>query len=245
MARLLLLCLMLLAGTAYGADRPPREATLFDRPLATQRVPANPAHDLAGELRCSYYADLMVREAGTDTPAPDAATIVPVAAQRPPCNADAVAGDRTVTTQHFSFAGRKGGFLFFSGTDPHGAIPFMVLDATDGHVVFRDAKMDDGFKAITPVGGMLRIKYAHGVNGSCSVYKDGPSCWTKLMTEGKVPRALSQMQPSTEVCAAGYRRANATSGNPSIITYDVEVTMGRTGKPRVNSRGKVGCFPMP
>jgi hypothetical protein len=241
MARLLLLLLTMLTGAANAADRPARETALFDRPLAIQRVPASPA----GELRCSYYADLMVREAGVDTPAPGAATFVPVGTQRPPCNIDAVAGDRTVNTEHYSFAGRKGAFLVFSATDPHGAIPFMVLDATDGHVVFRAGKIDDGFRAITLKGSTLRMQYLHGVNGSCSVYKDGPSCWTKLMTEGKIPRALSQMQPSTEVCAASYRRANSTSDNPSIITYDVDVTLSQAGKPRVNSRGRVGCYPMP
>jgi hypothetical protein len=245
MARLLLLFLTVLAVTAHAAERPSREAASFDRPVAAQLVPAKSANDPAGEIRCTYYADLMVREAGTDTPAPGAATIVPGGVSRPPCNAEAVNDDHTLKTEHYSFAGRKGAFLFFIATDPHGAIPFMLLDAVDGHVIFRDAKTDDGFKTITPKDGALRMQYVHGVNGSCSVYKEGPSCWTKLITEGKIPRALSQMQPSTEVCAAAYRRANATSDNPSVISYDVDVTVKRAGKPRVNSRGKVGCHPLP
>ncbi len=240
------------SGTANAADKASRETSAFDRPVAVQRVPfrhvaARPEQDPAGEIRCTYYPDLMIRETGIDTPAPGAASVVPVAAgsQRPPCTADPAAGETKLNTASHSFAGRKGPFLFFSATDPTGAIPFVVLDAVGGQVIYRDGTTNGVFTSVTLKGNAVRLRYRHGVNGSCSVYKEGPACWAKLLNEGKVPHALAQAQPFIPVCAASYGKAKVTSEDPSVISYDVDVTLQRSGKMRVNSRGTVGCDPMP
>ncbi len=65
------------------------------------------------------------------------------------------------------------------------------------------------------------------------------------MKEGKVPRALAQAQPSIPVCAASYGKARANSNDLSVISYDVDVTVERSGKTRIHSRGVVGCDAMP
>lgn len=224
-----------------------REASLFDRPLTIQRIPPKTDTDPVGEIRCSYYPDFMIRETGTNTPAPGAASIIRGSGnpQRPPCNAEPSANEVLPKTANNSFAGRKGPFLFFSATDPNGAVPFMVINSIDARVIYNDGRINDGFKSVTLTGTAVRLRYLRGVNGSCSIYKEGPSCWAKLMTEGKVPRVLAQSQPSIQVCAVAYRKAKAPANDPSIISYDVDVTLEKSGKARVNSRGTVGCDAMP
>jgi hypothetical protein len=233
---------ILFASIANAAEKPSREASLFDRPLSVQRVAPTSAN---GEIRCTYYADMMIRETGTDTPTPGPAFLVSLREQKSPCAAAATVNERRLETENHSFDGRKGAFLVFSATDPNGAIPFRVLDLADGHSVFSDARIGDSLQSIVLKGDTLRLRYRHGVNGSCSVYGSGPVCWGKLLSEGKVPRGLAQSQPSVESCGAAYRRTKAPANDPSLISYDVDVTLKRSGKARINSRGTVSCDAMP
>lgn len=229
---------ILFANTANAAEQTSREASLFDRPLSVQRIAPTSAN---GEIRCTYYADVMIQETGTDSPA----FLVSMGGQKPACGAAATANEIRLETKNHSFDGRKGPFLFFSATAPNGAIPFRALDLADGHSVFSDARIGDSLQSIVLKGDTLRLRYRHGVNGSCSVYGSGPVCWGKLLSEGKVPRGLAQAQPSVESCGAAYRRIKAPANDPSLISYDVDVTFKRSGKARINSRGTVGCDAMP
>ena len=83
---LLLLAAALLPVAAVAQED--HEATLFDHPVTVQRVPPKSTGDLMGEIECSYYPDIMVRETRTDTPNPGNATIahIPAAAPRPACS---------------------------------------------------------------------------------------------------------------------------------------------------------------
>ncbi len=121
-------------GDGRAADKLSREAGLFDRPVSVQRVPPQAAANPVGEFRCTYYVDFMIREAGTDTPAPGAATLVPVSRslQRRPV---------MPTTRPVRYRCRRPiipspaerACSVLSATDPNGAIPFMLLDSADGH----------------------------------------------------------------------------------------------------------------
>ena len=223
------------------------QIALLDRPLSVQRVQPKSTTRALGELRCSYYKDAMIRESGIDTPAPADATLISFApgTANPPCAATKAESELTLKTATYSFSGRKGPFLFFRATDPHGVAPFLIINAIDGQIIYNDSEYGDGFRSISQTKSGLHLHYTRGVNGTCSIYKEGPACWAKMMTEGKIPRVMTLSQPSVQLCGAAYRRLNAPADTPSSIYYDVDVTLDRSRKVHVNSRGHASCAPVP
>ena len=240
--------LPLLLLTALLAAPPVLAAELFDRPLAVQSVPPASADDPGGAIRCTYYRDFMVRETGTDSPAPGPAAVIAVvdAARRPPCSAAPAAREVALKTEDFALRGRKGPFLVFEAADPNGAMPFSVVEAGSGRIVYSDSEIPpDGLHAVVLAGGVLHIRYTRAFNGSCSVLKDAAGCWAKLAREGNFPPQLAQSPPPVKMCAAAYRREDVPSDDPSMITYDVDVALEVSGKSEVKFVGNAGCAPMP
>ncbi len=233
---------------AHCEDDAGRLAAMFDRPALVKKVPPKSEGDPIGEIMCTYYPDLMVRETGTDTPDPNAATLVPLPAgiSRPPCNAGHHPHEITLRTEGFDLLGRKGQFLLFGATDPNGAVPFVAIDARGGRVIFTDGTAADrGFQAINVQNGVLHLRYTRGFNASCSIVQSAAACWSKLLAEGKIPRDMGPLVPSPEVCAGSYAAERAPADDPSVITYDVEMTIDLAGNALVLSHGAVGCAPVP
>lgn len=190
----------------------------------------------------------MVRESGTDTPDPNAATLVPLSAggPRPPCDARHRVHEIALKTDGFSLLGRKGPFLLFSATDPNGAVPFMAIEARWGRVVFTDGMpADRSFRDVGLQDGVLHLRYTRGFNASCSVMQDAAGCWSKLVADGKIPREMRPAAPSAETCAAAYAAERAPADDPSVISYDVETTADVAGHVQVLAHGAVGCAPVP
>ncbi len=230
----------------HADDRDMKMAALFDKPLATRTVPAMTDAEEGNELRCTYFRDFLIREKGTDTPAPGAAVIIPVTktAAQPPCKT-AAGAEIPLKTENFSLVGRKGGYLLFQATDPNGAVPFMVIDAATGKTIFTDGMVEEQLRAVTLANGILHLRYTRGTNGSCSLLSQGKTCWDQMVTEGIVPPELAQSPLPTQACMVSYRRDKAPKDDPSIVTFDVDMTLDLAGKVQVISRGKVGCSPMP
>jgi hypothetical protein len=239
---------MLLPIAARCEDDPARLAKLLDRPTLVRKAPPKSENDPTGEITCTYYPDLMVRETGTDTPDPNNAALVPLAAgaARPACNAALHPHEIALTTEGFSLIGRKGPFLLFSATDPNGAVPFMLLGASDGRAIFTDGTADDrGIRNITVENGVLRLHYTRGFNASCSIMQDAAGCWSKLVAERKLPPDMAQPAPSSKLCAASYTADQAPADDPSMVTYDLELTLDLAGATQVLSHGAVECAPVP
>ena len=232
-----------------GTDSGSRETALFDHPVTVQRVPAESSADPVGEIKCSYYPDLMVREAGTDSPGPGPATIVPIsgASLRPACARTPVAHGVPLKTGGYYLIGKKGPYLAFGAADPNGAEDFKIIDAATGRQIFADSRRPTGFQSAAVENGAYRVRYTRAVNGPCSIVKDGSACWAKMVRTGAIPRELALSPPSVQICAAEYRKEKvpAPADDPSIIFYDVDITLDKSGKAQVNSRGAVGCEPMP
>ena len=60
-----------------------RESKLFERPISIKTIPAKPtkngvndSSDMVGEIRCTYYPDLMIREMRVDQLDPEAASLL-------------------------------------------------------------------------------------------------------------------------------------------------------------------------
>lgn len=185
----------------------------------------------------------MVREAGTDTPSPDPASLIP--GNRPTCSAGKAPQLITLPISAFSFVGRKGPYLIFSGTDPNGAVPFAVVNLA-GKVLYSDSTaIDRGIRSVAVENDALHIQFTRGLNASCSIMQGAGSCWSKLMAAGKIPRVMANAGPSSHSCAPAYRQAKAPPDDPSMIAYDVDMMVDATGKTQVMSRGSVSCGAMP
>jgi hypothetical protein len=236
--------------TASQARTGDRETALFDPPAHVQTVKAKSADDPIGEITCTGYADLMVRETGTDTPDPGAASLVriPAGAKRPVCGRTAAPGSLPLKTEGQSLLGRKGGFLVFGDTDPNGAVSFQVLAASDGRQLFTDAKTDNGFTAVGLKAGALHLVYRRGFNASCSMVKDAATCWASLIKLGAIPAEMAKSPPAPKACAATYAKdkpRSAPADDPTIIVYALDLTVDGSGKVSVNSHGAATCEPMP
>ena len=188
----------------------------------------------------------MIRETGTDSPAPGPAFLVaqPGGGPRPSCVAARGEHPVKLDTASFSLMGRRGPFLFFEATDGQGAEDFFVLHAPDGRRVYADSYDPVGttsLKAVAVADGVLRLAYTRAYYGSCSVLKDGSACWRKIATEGHFVRAIASQPPPVAACAAAYRASKAAVSDPSMITYDVDMTLTVDGRAVVLHRGAVGC----
>jgi hypothetical protein len=233
---------LLVVAEAYAADP---LAVQFDHPVAIRKVPPKSSDDPNGQITCTFYRDFMVRESGADTPDPNDATLVPIAsAARPSCDAAKHGGDVALKTQGFSFIGRKSNFLLFSVTDPNGAIPFMAIDAADGHIIFQDGtSAEHGMQTVAVENGSLHLRYTRGFNASCSIMQDAAGCWSRLVSEGKIPSNMAQ--PALKLCAAPYKAARSPADNPSVISYPVDTVVDAAGHAQTTRRGPVACSPMP
>ncbi len=235
--------------TASQAREADRETALFDHPAHVQTVKPKSVDDPVGEIVCTTYADLMIRETGTDTPDPGGASLVRIAgARRPVCGHAAAPGSVPLKTEGQSLLGRKGGFLVFSDTDPNGAVAFQLIAASNGRPIFTDAKTDKGFTAVGLTGGALHLVYRHGFNASCSMVKDAAACWASLVKQGAIPPEMAKSPPAAKACAAAYANDQprpAPADDPTIITYALDLTVDAAGKVKVNAHGAPACEPMP
>ena len=228
---------------AAAASSPDAFARSLDRPAAIKVVKAAGE---TSEITCTYYADLMVRETGTDTPDPDNATLVRLTkgAARPPCNARAPSGGIIVKTEGYGLEGRRGGFLIWDATDPNGAIDFMVIDPT-GKLLFEDGlSPTPGLsRTATLEGGKLHLRYTHGFNANCSLAKDARTCWASLVAAGKAPKTAPALTAAPASCLKAYGKT--ARDDPSVITYTIDLTLDAAGKTDVKAYGQVSCQPQP
>ncbi len=213
------------------------QPSVFDKPIG-----ADPQNGLQ---RCTYYTDLTVRETGTDSPGTGPTFIMP-----PPADTKRLScprsGGRRIDLQSQDFVGRKGGFLFFVPTDANGPESFEVLALKDGAKLYEDSMVPDAFKSASiSSGGQLHLIYTRAYEGACSLLQNSAGCWAKMMKEGRFGKAISQQAPPVKACQASYAdpKAKAPLSDPSMLTYDVDITIEAGKKTVVNSRGTLGCEP--
>lgn len=229
------------------ADTQSQSQASFDRPLTVQDIKAKSADAPGSEIRCTWYADLMVRETGTDTPGPDNATLIPIGrgASKRACKPAPAAGAITLKTEGFGLTGRKGGFLIWDLSDPTGAEPFMVMSAATGRVLFTDATAPalGPRRSVSLAAGVLHLAYTRAYNAPCSLLQDAQACWAKLKAAGVVPSATPALPLVQTSCRIAYKGIAAS--DPSIIVFKTEVAINAAGKHQTLSRGPMGCLPMP
>ena len=113
-ARMMCLLAVSLCAPVSAAAQTPDQ---FDKALSVQTIKPKP--DDSTEIRCTTFADLMVRET-QDGPTSENAAIVRNA--KAPCTAKAGPGETVLDTNGMTLDGRRGSYLLFSDLDPHGAM---------------------------------------------------------------------------------------------------------------------------
>jgi hypothetical protein len=219
---------------------------MFDKPIAIQRMTAKSDNAPRGAQTCTSYPDLMLREDGSDTPAPAPAILIPIrpGGTKPVCTSDPAPGQIVLDTDAMALIGRKGNFLLFALVDTNGFMPFRVLDAASGQMIFHDSMaITKGVQAVSLNGTSLRLRYRRAVDAPCGLPKGGDSCWASILHDFSVPPEIARLGPPS--CVPAYRKDKAPDDDPSIISYDVTLTLARDGKAAIAAQGPVGCAPMP
>lgn len=227
---------LLAAPAAVPAD------PLYDAPATVITIPASGDQDA---VTCTFYADIMIRISGTDTPAPEDAVLL----QHPPAAAACAAPPShgvALPTAGFDLSGRKGNFLVFEAADPTGASALIVFDARSGRKLFADG--ESSIRTAEDIQGTLRLRYSRAVNSTCSLLAERDGCWSALLASGQIPRGVFSGPPAREACAKAYRPAGSPAvpdDDPSMVSYPVALTLDSAGNAAVKPAGPVGCDPMP
>jgi len=216
---------------------------VFDAPAKVITIPASGDQDA---VTCIFYADVMIRISGTDTPAPDNAMLL--RRQAAPAASACAKPSRGVElpSSGFDLSGRKGNFLIFEAADPTGASGLIIFDARSGRKLFDDGESE--ITAAEDARGTLRLRYTRAINATCSLLADRDGCWAALLASGKIPRGVFPGPPALETCAKTYRPAGSPAvpdDDPSMISYAVALTLDSAGHASVHAVGPLGCDPMP
>jgi hypothetical protein len=238
--------LLLLPGAS-----PPSPQDWTPDPVQRTQVIKGRSDGSGGEVRCTFYADLLVQESDTDTPSPADALLIRAGGTRPACNARAPAGVR-LKTAGFGLLGRAGPFLLFQESSSHGSVPFVVIDARTRRMVIEDisdAGIDEpgAMRIIKAEPGALTLAFRRGFNASCSIVASPGACWRSIAGDrvAAMPHAIARLAPPVPACARSYRQASAPADNPSVITYSAQVSWTASQGKRVTGSGPVECRPLP
>ena len=259
--------LPLLMASAASA-REGQNVAPFDRPLQTRLV-----HAGKQEVRCYTFAHVMVKEIDAGEIGDEQISLLPIAAptDRPPCQAKNVANEHVIPAESWSgyFHGAKDDYVFLSAGDGvNGGLGFSVYRGADPTGLFQDSiKFEqDRFRLQSIAGDAagLRLCYTRVYTGPCSVQTEGVACWARIA-------AATHLPPETPPdCAAGYLRAKqelasarcetahhktaacirheidgmkADDASPSVIGYDVDVTIQPPRTSLQPAGGPVACWP--
>jgi hypothetical protein len=234
----LLMCVLAISFCA-PVSAPAHSPDQFDKPVSVQTIKPKPNDPT--EIRCTTFADLMIRET-QDGPESENAAIVREA--QAPCTAKGGPGETVLDTAGMTLDGRRGAYLLFSDLNPHGATGFAIIDAKTGKILLRDAALSNPvLRSLALENGNLRLRYQRGVNAPCSLMDNARKCWARLIKDGLIPGTLKA--PSSRICQHAYKQDRSPRNNPSIVSYTTEVVVDTGGTAKVMSRGVVRCTPMP
>ena len=246
-----------------AAAREGQNAAPFDRPSPTKTL-----HAGKKEIRCYTFAHVMVKEIDAGEVGDEQISFLPAGS---PCQAKTAPNEHIVPGEKWSgyFLGAKGDYVLLSAEDGvNGGLGFSVYHGADTTGIFEDSvKSERGhlrFQSIEPGADGLRMRYTRVYTAACSVQSDGTPCWTRIANETHLPAA------TPPDCAAGYLHAKeelatarcqiahrnnaacikqevdamkADDASPSVIGYDVDVTITPSQTSIQPVAGPVACWP--
>ena len=225
----------------------PRIKALFDQPMSSARavLPSRPNDpNSLGVVRCYYYPDLTVKELDYGDHGDTAISVTPfaVGSVRPRCGKQNDPGEIVLPGGEASyFIGTKGGFLYVGSTMKPGLV---IYDGRTGKAIYSDQASDDSPTSFSVENGILTLQYTHVAQTNCSILTGGQNCWAKFAHDTHLPQPVAKLPPPLAACEAGYNHsANSVRDTPSVIFYNVTMTLDKKGQAKVLSRGVVSCEP--
>jgi len=219
------LALAILLVSASGAMA---AGAVFDKPLETKAVTLPPTEtNPKPKLTCRYYPHFMVKEIDEGEVGAAQLSILP-AVPKPLCQRQNIATEKVVDPKDWSgyVEGAKGDFVFFTADDGvNGALGFAVY-APSGKKLFEDAAVGD-LHSLTVSGSTLTARYVRSFAGTCSVLKEGDSCWTKIAAAAHLdpaakPDCKGGYQEAEQELAAARCKEDGKTGNAACIAAAVK-----------------------
>ena len=246
-SRVLVLVTTLLGSASAAAQDYYPEQRFFDKPETVVAKDAKDGPHPVVAMRCTYFADMVVRETETDSPAFGPAFLMArLPGTAPPaCSGGTGLRETRLNVSSQGLIGRRGGFLFFSSTEAPASEPFEIIRIRDGRSLYKDTRLAEHMKSVVADGDTLKLTYVRAVDGPCSIPKDGVVCWARIVKQSRFVGAIASQPAPIAACAASYRSSKTELDDPSMVTYDVSLVIGADGKPAILSRGSIGCEPMP
>ncbi len=227
-------------------------AELFDAPkkLVRLSLPSDPANPQAkAQLSCFYYPHFMVKEIDLGELGAQQLSIAAIASGQasPDCRRANSTNEKLISPDDWSgyVWGVKGSYVFFSAEDGwNGGMGFAVFTAAEGKKIFEDAAKT--WRSIQLSATGLAVGYQRVYGASCSLRADEAACWQRIKRETGLAGA------SAPDCTAAYLAeqkrtpafAQQVLGDPSVLDYDVNVTIDAGAAKIVPVSGKaLNCRP--
>ena len=225
-------------------------SSLFDKPLKTVRVPLprdpdNPQSK--AELSCAYYPRFVVKQIDLGEEGAYQLSIIPLSGQeQPACRKDNATNEKVVSADDWTgyFDGVKGNYVFFDAEDGWNDGMGFAVFTPEAKKIYDDVAKKWSSAEVTPTGVALRYERVFGAK--CSLQVDQATCWSQI----KQATGLADATPPD--CRAAYVKeqnrvpkfAKQTLSDPTIIDYDVSVTIdGTTQKTKAVTGKALRCRP--
>ncbi|MFD2261323.1 hypothetical protein ACFSM5_00380 [Lacibacterium aquatile] len=217
------------------------EQALFDAPQETLivKLPASAqTQNLPASVTCVYYPGFLVKQVDIGEKGAESLAIVPVAAQKPPCELS-LPGEVHMQDWRGYFLGVKGSFVFFDADDGfNGGVPFAVFPAqgaTGGNKLIEDSRKS--FEAVELEGTDLVLRYDRVLSLDCSLQME-KTCWIKAQAVTGLPE---DRKPD---CGDAYAKNAPDSPDvPSVLSYPAELRLTASEWKISVRRGDVACYP--
>jgi len=263
--RALLLVALTLPAVALAANP-------FDSPLKVRHVrlspdPQNPA--ARRQVSCFYYRSIVVKQVDYGEVGAERLSLLPVVSgNATACEERQEVGEYVIPSARWSgyFEGVKADYAFFNAPDgTNGGLGFMVLRLVDRKPVFEDVAQH-GMRSIEIHEGALQLLYERVVQSTCSVLAEAPGCAEHISQEtGIAAASLSRCAPSYQAAKEAMARGRCTSQSskkadclsqelglldaqkwneaPSVVVYEVEVTLKRDSTMITHRSDALACRP--
>ena len=244
----------------------------FDKPAEVRHVRLGPARTQPvryKEIRCSYFAGIMIKEWDEQEIGDKEISYVPApGSAKPPCQKASLPGERKLPVSDLTvyFLGYAGDAIFLGDADgANGTIGFFVFDPKSGKQRFTDTtKLDSKFASIANDNGTLKLGYVRALTGPCSVVTDGADCWPKFVQQsgytGAAPDCVAGYKQAAESFAADVCKAQGGDQNkcladqlarradwdktPSVVAFDVTASISPDNTAAVTpTGGPAQCWP--
>ena len=249
--------MIILVAIGSGAARPksppdpliePKIRALFDQPREVIRTVLPPRPDDSGQMgvvRCFYYPDFTVKELdyGEHGDLAVSVTRASSGAAEPKCGRQNDPGEVALAGGSGGYLiGVKEAFVYIVSTLGADTTPFAIYDGRTGKKLYNDQSSLDSPKQLSVEDGVLALTYVHGAQAGCSILLGGQTCWAQFARDAHLPQPIAKLPPPILACEAGYAASPVSSrATPSVIFYEVAMTLDKKGQAKILSRGAISC----